>query len=250
MKKKILVAIIIFLATLVYLIPAKVLESIITTPSNVVISGISGSLWSGSVAQVVTPELSLSDVEYSLNPFALFTATLSVDLDFPKGDIRGDANLQLGSDYAKAIEVFDANLSMQASFLEKHLPVRGVRIAGDLSSEALFLFLQNKRIAALAGKLHWRGAQVSYAGANWQLGDFSVLTETNEKTKTISAEILKTKNSLDLQGKATLTTDGMFEFVGSVSTETDQQIFNMLSMFKNGNVEGGRLPIKYRQKVL
>jgi hypothetical protein len=85
-------------------------------------------------------------------------------------------------------------------------------------------------------------------GTSIELGQF-IINLTTTDNKTIIGELAKSKNTLDLQGKFTLSEKGLFEFTGTVSSDIDQTIYNAIAMFSNSQVKNGRLPIKYKQTI-
>ena len=248
MKKKIFILVGLFLLFMVVLTPAKLIESFLPQQNLLAVSGFSGSVWSGEISHINAQQISLKDVSFSINPIALLMAKLSVKLDIPKGDINGDLNVKMGSDYQKNIEFSDVNLSVQAAVLKSFIPIKDSEVGGVLESEALNLIVENKKILAVDGLGSWKNASVTYSGENWALGDFSVQLSTDDK-KVIQGKLLKTKNALGLEGSFSLTTAGVFEMIGSISTESEQRLYQTFALFNNGKPANGRLPIKFKQKI-
>ncbi|TQV85496.1 type II secretion system protein N [Aliikangiella coralliicola] len=250
MKKKIFVLTGLFILFVFMQAPASLIENFLPQNNKVTVAGLSGSLWSGEIATVNTPELSLKNVEYSINPLALFLAKLSLNLDISDRDVDGSLNLKAGSNYQESIELSDVNLNISASTFEQFVSVRGVKLSGDVSSSDLDVILENKRPTNINGRASWRKAAVVFGGKTWNLGDFVVELSTDEAKKTIVGNLQKTKNELGLEGKVTLLPDGMLEFVGSISTKIDQSLYNTVALFNNGKPANDRLPIKFKQRVL
>jgi len=214
------------------------------------LSGLSGSVWSGEISQIDAMGKSLSQVEFSVNPLALFGGKLSLDLDIAKGDIQGDVNIVVGSDYAKTLELNDTNLEVEAKSFQSYLPIRGVEVTGEITSKNLDVQIENKRPTTINGQIIWKKSAITFAGKEWVLGDFIVETSTDEKTKKIIGKLLESKNKLDLKGQFSLDSKGVFEFIGDISTDSEQALYQAFALFNNGKPANGRLPIKFKQKIL
>ncbi|WP_444996884.1 type II secretion system protein N [Aliikangiella sp. IMCC44359] len=249
MKKKSFILSCLFIVLVIYLTPAKLIEHLTPPNNQVQLSGFSGSVWSGTIGSVISKDASFSNVEFAVSPVALFAAKLSLAIEIPKGPIKGEFNISLTKELDKSIEISNANISLAAKFLEKFIPVRGASLEGKITTKDFDLMTENKKVKFIEGHLNWRSAVVGFQGQKWPLGNFSIKSSTDEKSKVITLELVKAKNKLGLQGKATLSPDGMMAFTGSISTDIDQSIYKTVALFNNGKPANGRLPIQYRQKV-
>jgi len=100
-----------------------------------------------------------------------------------------------------------------------------------------------------AGQVSWRKAAINFAGQSWFLGDFIINTQTNKTKKEIVGLFEKTNNKLGLEGKIILSENGMLEFVGSIATNIDQDLYSAIALFNDGKPANGRLPIRYKQSM-
>jgi len=249
MKKKILVLSLLFFVFLIALTPVSLLESQLTKLRGVSVSGLSGSVWSGNVAQVNVGKIYFSDIDYDNSVFSLLTATLSSDLKIKSGDIKGTLNIEVGTDYQEKVNLNNINLRMPASLIQNFTNTMGAEIGGNVSTNSLNLSLEKQKVKNVSGVARLRNASVSFAGQNIKLGDFAVSLSTDEKTGIIKGVLQKTKNALGLEGEVTLAPNGMLEFNGTISEDSEQMILMAASSFKNGNSQNGRMPIKFRQKI-
>jgi|GEM_PF-2400129 len=249
MKKKILILSIAFVVLVIAFAPAKLAENFIPDNKGVAVSGLSGSVWSGEIASIVAPGISLSEIEFSTSLLDLMLANPSIMLDIAKGDLQGDLRVYLSEDLSQSVRLDNANLTLAAAHLEPFLPIRGVELSGQLSTGDLDVRAENKRPTFLEGNIQWRNASISFGGNSWPLGDYSVSVTTDEEKKIITAQLEKRKNELGLEGTITLLADGTVEIVGSIATEIDQTLYNAIALFNSGKPENGRLPIKFRQKI-
>ncbi len=249
MTKKLLILFLIFIIFVIYLTPAKLAQSFIPASQAFSVTGMSGTIWSGKINQIGVGNIELKDTEFSLSLLALLTANLKLSLNSTMGDILGNLAIYLPPDPNGTIQVSDANLNFNAALFESYLPFPGTVLKGKLSSSDLSVLILRKKLTQMSGKVHWRNAEVSYDGREFTLGDFSAESITDDKSKNIQIKLLKTKNALGLEGNITLTPDGMLEFIGSVATNIDESLYNSIALFNNGKPAGGRLPIKYKQKI-
>ncbi|MGX5202987.1 type II secretion system protein N [Aliikangiella sp. IMCC44632] len=249
MIKKIVVLSLCFIVFLVYLIPASLFENHIPARQGLSISGLSGTIWRGEVRETRFNTTSVSETSFSLSVFSLFLGALSVDLEIPQGDVTGELNVTLPLSANKPLQLKDASLKLRAEQLNPIIGIRDVSVGGQISTDTLEAKVLAKKLLSLNGSGRWNNASVNYAGQNWELGDFLFSAKTDEANKLIEITILNSKNKLDLQGKATINSAGMFEFIGSISTSTEQSIYNAMTLFNNGKPAAGRLPIKFKQKI-
>jgi general secretion pathway protein N len=250
MKKKFFILSILFIFFLLMLAPAKIIKSFMPQQAQINLDGLSGSIWSGKINQISTANFNLSNVEYQLNPFALFLAKLSVSLKLSDQDIKGNLAIKLSSNYANYQTIENANLTINSNLFSHYLPMANTQINGEIVSRGLNIIMVNKKPELIEGELRWNQANVNINGKDWALGTLAVKLETDQTNGDIKAQILPTENALDIKGNIKLSRDGIVEFIGSISTDTEQQLYQTFALFNNGKPANGRLPIKFRQKLL
>ena len=249
MKKKIFILLGLFLILVIAFTPAKLLSGFMPDRSPVSLSGVSGSVWSGEINQVSVKQFTFKGVLFSIDLLSLVKVSPAVFLDIAGGDVSGTLIFHQTEDFNKSIKVEDVNVNFSGELLKNFLPLPGLELSGDFSTQELALLTQNRKPTNIDGMIRWQNAQVSYAGQSFQLGDFNIVATTDEEKKLITAQILKSKNALDLQGQVSLAANGMVEITGSISTETDQNLYNAFALFNNGKPKDGRLPIKFKQRI-
>ncbi|TQV73928.1 type II secretion system protein N [Aliikangiella marina] len=249
MKKKIFILVSLFLILVVAFTPAKLLLGFLPDRSPFSLNGVSGTVWSGEVSQVAVNQLSFRDVLFSVDLLSLVMFSPSVSLDIASGDMAGDLVFHLTDDPSKNIEVSDVNINFSGKELKRFLPLPGLEVKGDFLTKDLDFVSENQKPKSVDGTVRWQSAEVSYAGQSFTLGDFIIRATTDEEKKIIKAEVLKSKNALDLQGDIILQANGMVEITGSISTEIDQTLYTAFALFNNGKPNNGRLPIKFKQRI-
>jgi len=248
MKKKLLILVGLFIILVLAFTPARLAELFIPQNAGVVVSGVSGSIWSGKTNQVQYRDWRFSEIDYSLNFLPLITASLSGDASIKGGDLVGDFSFSIND--KQSISLYDANLEIEANRFESSLPFPGILLGGTAMTNNLSVNFIGQKPVYIEGKTSWSNANLSMAGSNWPLGHFDIVWQTNQDTGLITGDVSKVRqNQLGIEGKVTLTGEGMFEFRGSVSASIDQNIFAAFSLFSNGPVKDGRLPIKFKKKI-
>jgi len=249
MKKRIVILLELFLLFVVLLAPASLITELVPEQDKFQLSGVSGSIWSGTVEQINLGPINLQQVDFSPNLLAFFKAKLGFNLTINQGDIIGNLDAEIASEPMAQSRFDSINLKLDAESLQPLLPLAGTELGGEVKLTDFALALENKRPQEMQGELSWKNAQLGYAGERWQLGDFVAHVSSDEQKGRITAQLAKSDNKLGLQGKLTLSKDGVLLFVGSISTQIDKALYNGIALFNDGKPSNGRLPIKFQQKI-
>lgn len=248
MKKKIIILVSLFIILIIVNAPVMMVEKYIPTNNGLSVNGLQGTIWSGEVARIESNGLNFSQVNYSLSVVSLLTGKLGGVVEIQKGDVTGTAEFEIEN--KKNISIEQANLKASAMSFEKYLPIKGIELNGSLYSRDLNLLVMNERPTLIEGVTEWKNASINFKGKSYKIGNLKISWETNSETKLITGTILKTKNILSLEGLITLNKQGLFEFKGSISNKIDKMIYNALIFFSDGKVVKGRLPIKFKKKII
>jgi len=248
MKKKIGILVGLFVILVVMFAPARLAEGFIPKNNDLLVGNLTGSLWSGKIDQISLKGWNLHEVEYDLSLISLISGSLGGDSSVKNGDLKGDFSFQINDN--KNISLSQANIDIDAVNFEKYMPFPGINLDGVASTNDFSIQLIEQKPSLLSGMTSWNNATVSLNGNSWSLGNFDILWDTNQETNLITGTLSKAKkNQLGIEGKVTLSKDGLFEFRGSISASIDQNIYAALSLFSNGPVKDGRLPIKFKKKI-
>jgi len=247
MKNKIIILITFFVLLVIWLAPANLAEGLIASNKNIDATGLKGSIWSGSVEQLVVNGWQLDDVGYELSFFSLITGNMGGNAHINKGDIIG--SLEFETDGAENFSLAEASLATEAYLFEKYLPFPGINLDGRVSTANLFVTIENKKAKRLDGFTTWDDASITIRNNVIKLGKFQINWTTNPDSQLIVGNIVKTDNALALDGRITLDKQGLFEFKGGISTKIQKNIYNTFLLFADGNATNDRLPIKYKKKL-
>lgn len=247
MKNKIIILGLVFIILLIVLIPGRFVQNLIPDNIPIKLESMKGTAWSGQIKSATIQGLTANDIDYQINFFSLLVASLSGSLVIGSGDVTGAFDFS-----ASGVDEFSleqASLKMTAGNLEKFIPFPGIQLQGAISTEALTAQLVEGKLTFLSGGTGWSNASVTINNQRQALGDFTVDWTTNESDNLITGRFRKTKNEMGLEGNITINSAGVAEFKGSISSSADRNLYTALSLFADGKVELGRLPVKFKKKI-
>ncbi len=247
MKNKIVVLSLVFIVLLIVLIPARFVQNLVPSSIPIKLTNMTGSAWSGQVESANVQGIQVEDIDYNISFFSLLVASLSGSLEIANGDVSGAFDFSMSDQ--NNLSVDQANLRMTADKLEKFMPFPGIQFEGALSTENLDADISEGKLVHLAGVTSWSNAVVTINNQQQVLGTFIVDWTTNAKENLITGRFRKTKNEIGLEGNITLNSAGIAEFKGSISSSADRNLYTALSLFADGKVELGRLPVKFKKKI-
>lgn len=179
-------------------VPAGVVVQAIV-PSEVVVAGLQGTVWSGSAASVAAQGVTLRDVRWVLRPSQLLLGRLaaSVEARLPDGFLSSDVVATPGT-------VRFANLRGGTSLpsLTDVLPVRGMRGQASLALDSLEL--AGNWPTRVVGQLRLAGLEVAPFGSNGSrellpLGDYTV-TFVDAPPRELAATFVDNGGPLEVSG--------------------------------------------------
>lgn len=249
MKKKIIILVSLFIILVVVFAPVKLVDNFIPKNNRLVISGMQGSLWSGEIGNVEIMGWRLENIDYNLSFLSLITGNIGGRVDIARGDIKGDFLFEVEDQ--QNLEIDDLNIETSAVNLEKYIPIKGVELGGKVLTRDFYAQLVNQKPIALSGMTSWSNASLNLNGQEWKLGSFDVIWSTDLEKNIITGKLAKNKkNEIDIDGEISLSKNGLLEFKGSISQSIDKTIYAAFSLFANGSAKNGRLPIKFKKKVI
>ena len=86
---------VIIVITLIYKLPAKFIYQQFPNNSSIQLTDISGSIWSGHIDSINTPQLTFNKLDWQLSPWALLVGDIDVQwtLDDPSVKLQGELSL-------------------------------------------------------------------------------------------------------------------------------------------------------------
>lgn len=172
-------------------------------PPGLSVSGVQGTLWSGSAASIAGDGLAVRDVRWNVRPWQLLLGRVSaaVEARLPDGFVATDM-------VASPRSIRFANLRGGAalSSLTNVLPVRGMRGQASVALESLEL--EGNWPTRVVGELRLAGLEVAPFVSNGRqqllaLGDYTV-TFTAAPPREIAARFVDNGGPLDVNGTVSI----------------------------------------------
>ncbi len=229
-KRLINVGLFVGIVGLIILFPARVGYQWFVPP-QVVMSGISGTIWSGQAREATIDGFYLRDLSWRFQPRHLFTARLgfAIESKFASGFAEGDIALGIGS--------------VRARNLRALIPLNAIQVAamagarGSLSAEIAELQISDGLPVVADGSLEVAGLVLPLVHRE-PIGGFKAEMITGDSG--ISASIEDTAAVIDLAGSLQLSADGAYEFYAQIGAveNTPTQIREQLRFLGSANDRG------------
>ncbi|MGX5913343.1 type II secretion system protein N [Aliidiomarina sp. Khilg15.8] len=228
--KLITLLVVVYLAGLLILLPARVVAYVVDAPSGVRWSQVEGTLWSGTLGALQVEDVVLRDVDWQLQPLALLKGQLQADIhirEHPDNLLAGQGRIALGR---SSLRIESLSADARLADLAAMSPVRSpFDLQGRVDVSVDHFDWGQPICSQLQGRV--QAADVALRiGRNWQeLGTFSASLNCEEGRV---AALIDADNRLGLSGNALLDTAGMRGEVrlqpGADAPRTISDFFNML----------------------
>lgn len=158
----VLLCLFVWVIAVVILFPAApVIEKIKPLLKPMALSGVTGKLYNGAVASVVSTDdllpIELSDVKWTFAPLKLLKGTgAAIEFTALGGGGTGDVLRTWGGDLA----IDNVEIDISAPELEVFLPVPIATFKGKIRGEFPEVRLVNEQLTRLLGELRWNGAEI------------------------------------------------------------------------------------------
>lgn len=221
-----------FVAAFVGLFPARVAYHWFAPPV-VQLSGLQGTIWSGSAAEATAAGLYLRDLKWRLRPLLLLTGKLGASLEASpsSGFLEADIAAGLGGDIALS----NVNASLPLRDFASIVRVPG--LSGNASLQFEELRLRDGLPIAATGTLAVADLvtpMVDLASIGGYRADF--FTDDN----TVVASVEDVDGVFDLAGSLTLSADRNYQFIGKVAAtdRTSEKLRGQLRYLGSPNDRG------------
>lgn len=178
--------------------PARLLP--LFAGEQVLLSGLSGSVWNGSAARAVVPTpagpFHLGQLRWKLSPISLLSLSASVQLKTEWGAQRMTAKVVSRGD---EVYLYDLDATVDASLVRQFAPIDVSGRISLLFSELVFA----DELLSVTGRVTWQDATWYSATSQYRLGSY-VAELSSPATRQVRASIDTISGSLEVLGNASL----------------------------------------------
>jgi len=164
--------------------PLSLVINNITYPKNIVLQGVSGSIWQGEIARVTIDNNAVEKVKTTVSFWSLFSLSPSIQVSFGDAMLsgpEGKLNLTVSSEQLTLTEV---ELFMSANDIVRQLPLPiPLSAQGNVElflSEIVIVTGNQLSCSKAEGDVSWSRAGVVALEQNIKLGKFSVEISCDE----------------------------------------------------------------------
>lgn len=203
------VAVLTLVVALVLTFPARIVYNLAGSPF-LKMSGITGTIWSGSAREFATNGVYLRKAEWKMRPSRLLTGKAVYDVSGSpaSGFFQSEIQLSLGG----TLTVRDLTASMPLQMFERAVGVAGLRGNGNLRIERLELV--DGRATALDGSMEVENLVVPMVHRA-SLGGFRA--EFFTQNNGIMASVEDSEGVVELAGSLELASDKSYAFLGYIT---------------------------------
>lgn len=237
----------VLLSTLVWIVllaPARVVMHVLPAKLPVALQGISGTLWSGNVAQAALVQngqvLAQGRLAWQLRPLSLLRLAPCIEFSVMdtgvasstvSGVVAGSACVSISGDIA----LHEVNFDLPAGYF---LRSADLRLGGEISGRVNTLIWGSDRLAALDGQGLWSDARIASNEVNVSLQTlpFTVRRETDDSVmlQVGNADLLvrQTDTPLHVALQSTVGLDGRFYTQAelTVQSQTPDSVVELLDL--------------------
>jgi general secretion pathway protein N len=227
-----LAGILTLLVGLLILFPARVAYNWVA-PAGIKLSGLSGTVWSGSAAEISAAGVYARDLQWRMKPLALFTGRVAYAFKASptSGFVDGNVAVGLGG----AIILTDLNGALSLQSIEQVLGIPGIR--GDVSIRIESLHLIDGFPVSASGVLEVANLRAPRIDRS-SIGGYRAELFTQESG--VGASIEDTDGVIDVAGSLQLSADRSYQFVAQLAAKegTSAGIRQQLQFLGSANDRG------------
>lgn len=232
-KKNVTITVLLFIFFLLATFPARTAFNLLPESVPVTATGVSGSIWSGHAASLTMNRQSLTDIEWSINPLWLLTGKLGGSMNVADSKLSAVGGWRLGFD--QTVYLSSVSVTVDASKLAPHLPMRGIALEGDIRADIESLeFHPEQGPADVEATIYWLKGAASISGPVIKLGNFTLKAESQDNQQ-IDITLQKSQNLLDAQGKILVNWNKDIALDISVTEQVPEQLKSTIAFLKQGD---------------
>jgi general secretion pathway protein N len=221
-----------FVAAFVVMFPARVAYDWFAPPT-VQVSGLQGSLWSGSAAEASVAGLYFRDLAWRLRPLGLFGGKLAASIEASPSSGFLEADVALGFGGVVSLSDINASLPLGAFATIARMP----GLSGNASIQFEALRIKDGLPIEAAGTLAVADLVAPMVDPS-PIGGYRAEFFTNEGAVVASVEDVN--GVFDLAGSLTISADRNYQFIGKVAAndDTSEKLQRQLRFLGSPNERG------------
>lgn len=204
----------VYIVFLVATAPASLLNKWGNIPDEIIVDGISGTVWSSKIKRVDVQGISINDIDTRLSALSLLTLSPSINTTFggalAEGP-NGKATIDVSGEH---FLLTDASIELPASIIAPYIqaPIP-IDAFGLVQVSVAELDYQSGQCSVADGEVTWQRAAVSALDQEVNLGSLTGVLSCEDQLITLT---ILPKNNLGLSFKAQLTKRGLLKGKGFV----------------------------------
>lgn len=233
MRAALVLAALVFLATLLVRLPASVLLSYL--PAQIVCEDVSGTVWHGSCGQVSSDGMKVAGVSWRLHPLALLALELSADLSSIDPNAGGSASVVLTRSADESITDLHATLPLAAGS-----PLLPADTTATLVLSLPSVRLHHDRLTSVEGSIEVQHVRVSNPAS--ELGSYELQLQPSPSGATTEGQLHDLEGPLQVSAQLRLQPSGEYEINGTVTprANANEDLNRILQYLGPADAQGRR----------
>lgn len=202
MKKYILIGSLVFLITMLVMIPASIASKLL--PEHISANNYQGNLWDGSATSLVVDKLNLGAVKWNVKPSCFLLLKLCADIEQNNNDLTSSFTLKMRN----STEIENLSASGDARILNDIVNKFGITLAGAFEADLKQFSFADNQIENINGDMNFSSLAVNGV-LRILLGDLNSNFEPHDEHTLI--RISNSEGHVDLSGIIQLFNDMSYE---------------------------------------
>lgn len=234
-----------YLFFLITTIPASLFVSWFNLPTNIKLSSISGSIWSGKANKFHYSNVDLGSIEWKLHPLNLLLGEISADISIVNN--KQYINTELNLSPSGKIELEETRFLVDLSTLQPLTYGMPFSYAGKVSGYFPISYIHKNNYMGFNGKLSLSSMKL-ISPQQQTFGDFVVDFRAEEEGLT-SGQIKDTGGPLDISGQVTLNKNGLVNVSVKLTAREKSSSLEQMISFLGQKDASGRVQFNHNLKL-
>lgn len=210
-----------------YFLPASFFQSFL--PTNISVSGVSGTLWDGSARTIMIDKIDIQNTKWDTSLINLLSGKIKTDISINSHKLHG----QFKTIYSNAsLSTKDLALRGNLSILAPYFMQFGLTISGGFDANFKDLIIENRVPKKVNGNLNFYKTKI-LGVTKFSLGDVSSVFM--DDINGLKIMIDNTNGDLDISGIVTINSNGMYfaDLMLTRNSQTTDQVLQTAQLIGN-----------------